>query len=132
MVPQRPNILLLMTDQQRPDSLGCYGDPVAITPNLDRLAAEGVLFENCYVQNPLCCPSRYSILTGRYPHAHRVIANWYAPRAGEQSFGYHLTPRQMIMRDGATALCEHQPWYLDDLLPLYNGWALQESGRLRQ
>jgi hypothetical protein len=41
------------------------------------------------------------------------------------------TPRQMIMRDGATALCEHQPWYLDDLLPLYNGWALQESGRRR-
>ncbi len=85
-----PNILVLMTDQQRPDSLGCYGNPVAQTPNIDRLAAEGVVFENCYVPNPLCCPSRYSLLTGRYPHCHRVRANWYAPRPGEQSFGHRL------------------------------------------
>lgn len=87
---ERPNILLLMTDQQRPDSLGCYGSPVARTPNLDRLAREGVLFENCYVQNPLCCPSRYSLLTGRYPHSHGVRSNWYAPRPGEQSFAHQL------------------------------------------
>ncbi|NLC69504.1 MAG: sulfatase-like hydrolase/transferase [Clostridiaceae bacterium] len=86
----KPNILLLMTDQQRPDSLGCYGNSVAKTPNIDKLAENGVLFENCYVQNPLCCPSRYSILTGKYPHSHGVISNWYAPRAGEQSFGHCL------------------------------------------
>jgi arylsulfatase len=87
---KQPNILFLLTDQQRPDSMGCYGGEAAITPNLDRLAAEGVVFDNCYVQNPLCCPSRYSILTGRYPHSHRVRSNWYAPRPGEQSFGHRL------------------------------------------
>lgn len=87
---KNPNILLIMTDQQRPDSLGCYGNDVAVTPHIDRLGAEGVVFENCYVQNPLCCPSRYSILTGRYPRCHGVRSNWYAPRSNERSFGHQL------------------------------------------
>lgn len=86
----RPNLLLLMTDQQRPDTLRCGGSRLNAMPNLDRLADEGVVFDNCYVQNPLCCPSRYSILTGRYPHSHRVRSNWYAPREGEISFGHCL------------------------------------------
>jgi len=86
----RPNILFLISDQHRPDAMGCYGSPLPVTPHLDRLAREGVVFDNCYVQNPLCCPSRYSVLTGRYPHAHRVRANWYAPRPGEVSFGHLL------------------------------------------
>ncbi len=90
MRKEGPNILFLLTDQQRPDSLGCYGNDVAITPHLDSLARGGVVFDNCYVQNPLCCPSRYSMLTGRYPHSHRVRANWYAPREGEISFGEQL------------------------------------------
>ena len=87
---KRPNILFLFTDQQRPDSLGCYGNQVAKTPNLDQLAEQGVLFENCYGQNPLCCPSRHSVLTGRYPHSHRVRANWYGRKEDEQSFGHRL------------------------------------------
>ena len=62
----RPNILLLYTDQQRQDSLGCYGNALARTPHLDRLASEGVRFDNFYVQNPVCSPSRMSLLTGRY------------------------------------------------------------------
>ena len=69
---KRPNILLLMTDQQRFDSLGGYGCAVAHTPNLDRLAAEGVLFENCYVNNPICTPSRSSMLTGQHLPGHGV------------------------------------------------------------
>jgi choline-sulfatase len=90
MIKEKPNILLLMTDQQRPDSLGCYGSEVARTPNLDWLAKNGVVFDNCYVQNPLCCPSRYSLLTGQYPHCHGVVSNWHAPRPGRRSFGYYL------------------------------------------
>jgi arylsulfatase len=62
----RPNILLLYTDQQRLDTLRCAGRPWAITPNLDRLAAEGAFFEHAYVQAPVCAPSRMSFLTGRY------------------------------------------------------------------
>ncbi len=87
---EKANILFLMSDQQRPDSLGCYGDSIAETPNLDSLAVQGVVFDNCYVQNPLCCPSRYSILTGRYPHCHGVRANWYKRRPGETSFAHRL------------------------------------------
>ena len=55
-----------MTDQQRYDSLGCYGFERAHTPNIDQLAKEGVLFENNYVPNPICTPSRSSLWTGRY------------------------------------------------------------------
>ncbi|MEZ4639078.1 MAG: sulfatase-like hydrolase/transferase [Caldilineaceae bacterium] len=58
MAQQRPNILFICTDQQRYDSLGCYGNEYVQTPTIDRLAAEGVLFERCYVQNPVCGPSR--------------------------------------------------------------------------
>jgi len=68
----RPNILLVVTDQQRFDSLGCTGAGWVRTPNLDRLAAEGVLFENCYAANPICTPSRASLMTGRHLPGHGV------------------------------------------------------------
>ena len=74
---QRPNILLLMTDQQRADSLGCYGGPfgtAVATPHLDRLAAEGVLFERAYCTNPICTPSRASLMTGHHLPRHGVTA----------------------------------------------------------
>lgn len=62
-----PNILLITADDMGATA-GCYGDQLAITPNLDRLAAEGVLFETGYVTHASCSPSRSSILTGLYPH----------------------------------------------------------------
>jgi arylsulfatase len=64
---KRPNILLICTDQQRVDTLGCYGNEIVSTPNIDRLANESALFENAFVQSPICSPSRGSFLTGRYP-----------------------------------------------------------------
>ena len=72
---QRPNILFICTDQQRGDSLGCTGAHWAVTPNLDQLAADGVLFKNCYVQNPVCSPSRASLFTGKYVSNHGLYAN---------------------------------------------------------
>ncbi len=69
---ERPNILILMTDQQRTDSLGCYGCRAIRTPNLDRLARQGALFENCYNNNPICTPSRASMLTGKPLPGHGV------------------------------------------------------------
>ena len=62
-----PNILLLMTDQQRWDAMGCSGDWVR-TPNLDRIASEGVQFTNCVTTSPVCIPTRLSLATGLYPH----------------------------------------------------------------
>ena len=72
---QRPNVLLLYTDQQRRDSVGCYGSPFAATPHLDALAAGGRRFERCYVQSPVCVPSRFAFLTGRYCSSTGVGSN---------------------------------------------------------
>jgi len=69
----RPNVLLITTDQQRYDTLGATtGADWLRTPNLDRLAERGTLFERAYVQNPVCIPSRACLQTGRYPHQHGV------------------------------------------------------------
>ncbi len=73
--PVRPNFILIVTDDQRYDMLGCTGHPAAKTPNIDRLAREGALFRRFYDATPLCSPSRASILTGHYPHKHGVINN---------------------------------------------------------
>jgi arylsulfatase A-like enzyme len=69
---RKPNVILLMTDQQRADALGCMGNRIIRTPNLDRLAAGGVLFEQAYVQCPVCMASRGAIHTGRYPRSLRM------------------------------------------------------------
>lgn len=71
----KPNVLLILTDQQRRSGLGCYGSPLVQTPAIDSLAREGILFENSFVSNPVCMPSRASLLTGRYPAAHGVKTN---------------------------------------------------------
>ncbi len=71
----RPNILVITSDQQRWDTLGCYGNPHVKTPVLDELARRGVRFEYCYAPNPVCAPTRASMYTGRYPQAHRLYAN---------------------------------------------------------
>ncbi|OGO80058.1 MAG: hypothetical protein A2Y21_11205, partial [Clostridiales bacterium GWC2_40_7] len=65
---KHPNILLLYSDQHNARVLGCYGNNEVHTPNIDRLAAEGVRFENAYTQNPICTPSRMCIMSGQYPH----------------------------------------------------------------
>jgi hypothetical protein len=56
--PGSPNILLIMTDQQRYDTLGANGNPIIKTPHLDALAAESANFSHCFVQSPVCVPSR--------------------------------------------------------------------------
>ncbi len=73
-----PNFLLVRTDQQRRDTLGCYGNAQVHTPVLDALAAEGAVFEQCYVQNPICSPSRASLFTGMHARNHGLWANGVA------------------------------------------------------
>jgi len=72
--PRRPNVLFIVADDLN-RMLGCYGDPLAKTPNLDRLAARSVRFERAYCTFPLCGPSRNSFLTGLYPNATGIFAN---------------------------------------------------------
>src|SRR5687767_12525835 len=62
----RPNIVLIGAEDLSP-SLGCYGDPDAITPNLDKLASEGARFTRCFTHAPVCAPSRSGLITGQYP-----------------------------------------------------------------
>lgn len=66
----RPNIIFILTDDQRWDALGFAGNPIIRTPEMDRLAAEGTYFENAYVTTPICAASRASILTGLYERTH--------------------------------------------------------------
>jgi arylsulfatase A-like enzyme len=73
---KRPNIVLIMTDQQFAEAMSCrMGDEYIRTPNMDSLAAEGMLFTKAYCANPLCVPSRTSVFTGRYPHEHGKQTN---------------------------------------------------------
>ena len=72
---ERPNILLLYTDQQRWDALGVNGNREIRTPHLDRLAGEGLNFDRHFVQNPVCMPSRVSFLTGQYPSTLGIFRN---------------------------------------------------------
>jgi choline-sulfatase len=91
---RRPNVLLLMADQHKRTCMGVSGDPVAKTPNLDALASQSVRFTNAYCNNPICAPSRASMMTGLYSHnletqnnstpylpTHRTIAHHFS-RAG--------------------------------------------------
>ncbi len=68
MKKKHPNILLIMSDQHHAGVMGCAGDPIARTPNMDRLAQDGVRFTNAYCTFPLCGPSRMSFMTCRHPH----------------------------------------------------------------
>ena len=75
MATRRPNFVCFVTDQHRADHVGCYRNPDVATPNLDRLAREGMAFNNSFVANPVCMPNRASLFTGRYPKAHGLREN---------------------------------------------------------
>lgn len=70
--PERPNIIFILTDDQRFDALGAMGNSIIQTPNMDRLARAGILFQNSYVTTSICCVSRASILTGQYQSRHHI------------------------------------------------------------
>lgn len=72
---KRPNFLFIIADQLRADHLGCYGNTVVRTPNIDRLAAEGFVADRFFVASPICMPNRASLLTGRMPSLHGVRHN---------------------------------------------------------
>lgn len=69
---RRPNIIFLLTDDQRWDAMGAMGNTIIKTPNMDKLATQGVLFQNAYVTTSICCVSRASVLTGMYESGHGI------------------------------------------------------------
>lgn len=80
---KKPNIIVYLSDQQRHDSVGCYGQELPTSPVLDQLAKEGVLYENCYSCQPVCGPARASIQTGKYPTVLDAYINGYGLRLDE-------------------------------------------------
>ncbi len=80
--PDRPNVILILTDDLDARLLE---EHLADYPNIRKLAAEGTSFENAFVTDPVCCPSRATILRGQYAHNHRIVGNWW-PRGGSKKF----------------------------------------------
>ena len=72
----RPNIILIMTDQQRADSINAMGAPWMKTPNLDRLVREGTAFSKCFVNSPVCVGARSSLFMGKFPHGTGIFTNF--------------------------------------------------------
>ncbi len=86
-INSRPNILFIMTDQHNATALACYGNEEISTPNLDKLASQGVLFENAICQTGQCVPSRYSIWTGRYARSTGTYFNGQGQDPAENTVG---------------------------------------------
>ena len=69
------NVLVITTDQQRADAMGCAGNPFILTPTLDRLAAQGARFDRCYTPSPVCAPARFALMSGLLPHRNGCYNN---------------------------------------------------------
>ncbi|NUN96772.1 MAG: sulfatase-like hydrolase/transferase [Candidatus Omnitrophica bacterium] len=108
---KRPNILFILVDQLRMDCLGAYGNPDVKTPNIDRLAADGVRFNHSVCPYPACTPSRYSLLCGLPVHAHRGWTNHSTLSAGIETFPGIL--RRSGYRTKAVGKMHMTPTYLD-------------------
>ena len=88
----KPNFLILGGDHFRHDAMGWCGNPCAVTPNLDALAARSMRFTHCFNQSPVCSPARHSLATGQYAHRHGVVSNGYAPYVGMRTVGHLFEP----------------------------------------
>ncbi|EKV56825.1 sulfatase-like hydrolase/transferase [Brachyspira hampsonii] len=87
----KKQIIFIMTDTTRKDMLGCYGNKKMITPNLDKLAENGIKYENAYTCQPVCGPARSAIFTGTFPHTNGMVTNCVSLREGVKSIGQILT-----------------------------------------
>ena len=127
----RPNIIFIFPDQHRGDTMGCAGNP-ALTPNLDKLAAEGVHFGRCSTNSPLCMPARASLITGKYVNEHGTWANSTIVDPHSVSHvrnirdaGYHTA---VI---GKTHL--HYSWrpHTKEGVPILNDWGYEDTHELQ-
>src|SRR5882757_9328485 len=91
----RPNILLIISDDHACQAIGAYGSKVNQTPHIDRIANEGMRFDRCYVTNSLCGPSRACILTGKYSHK-----NGFATNLGGKFDGSQVTFPKLLRSAG--------------------------------
>ena len=121
---QRPHIILLMTDQQRFDAMGCTSGGTVVSPHLDRLAAEGTLFENAYTSCPSSTPARAGLLTGLSPWHHGLLGY------GKVAEHYRYEMPQMLREQGYfTFGIGKMHWFPQRTKHGFHGTLLDESGR---
>jgi N-acetylglucosamine-6-sulfatase len=118
----RPNIVFIITDDQRYDLFSLAGHPVAKTPNIDRIGREGAWFKNFFTVTPLCSPSRASFLTGLYPHAHRVVNN---DKLGLDVISHTLMTWPRMLREAGYETAFIGKWHMgldDSRRPGFDRW----------
>jgi arylsulfatase A-like enzyme len=111
---RRPNILYVMTDDHTAGQMSCAGNRILQTPNLDRLANEGVRFENCFCTNSLCAPSRASVLTGTYSHVNGVLGNSEAKDAPPEFMRKDIVTYPELLKKAGYKTAVIGKWHLAD------------------
>ncbi|MFE6154077.1 sulfatase-like hydrolase/transferase [Streptomyces sp. NPDC057889] len=119
---EKPNILFLMTDQHRIDTLGCYGNDVVRTPNLDRIAGDGARLDRCYTPTAICTPARASLLTGLHPFRHQLLANYEWNSGGREELPDGLPILSRELREAGYNVGHVGKWHVGrDRGPEYYG-----------
>jgi arylsulfatase A-like enzyme len=125
---QQPNIVLFMTDQLRRDALGCHGNSICRTPNLDRIAEQGRCFENAFTVSPVCSPSRASLMTGLYPHNNGVMINTHIAPAWNRGLSSDMRTFSSILQQAGYAMDYVGKWHVnEDLGPREFGFDRHEE-----
>ncbi len=145
MADSRPNIILIITDQQRFDTIAALGFDYMETPNLDRLVHEGVSFTNCHITAPSCAPARASLFTGYYPHTTGILKNgdrWTSSWVEDLNAGgyhcvnvgkMHTSPFETPLGFHERYVVENKDRYLEGRY-YYDEWdkALRARGHVKQ
>jgi len=117
---QQPNILIIMADDHATNAISCYDSKINTTPNIDRIAAEGIKFNNCFCTNSLCAPSRAAILTGMYSHLNGVMTNKDEFNGSQMTF-----PKILRYAGYQTALIGK--WHLSSTLTGFDYWQILQG-----
>lgn len=112
---RKPNLALFLPDQQRPDTIACYGGAKVHAPNLNKLASESIVFEQAYVTHPVCTPSRSSLMTGTWPHINGCTRN-----SVPLDRRFHVFPE--LMEDGDYRTAYVGKWHLGEEGPAGRGF----------